>query len=76
MISPYKQKLKGFEGMRHVVTIHRADAPDLKGKVKKVDDYGCTIHQPTNTPGGTLDVFVTYEDIRGVGTEGTDPDID
>jgi len=71
----YRSMLSRLEGGEDEVIISRADAPDLRGKIEKVDDDGCYIlvdNHPTLTReerdrGGMLMIFVDFSHIRGVG---------
>ncbi len=75
MISPYKAKLTGFVGMENMITIQRADAPDVVGQIKNVDDFGVTILQAYSDKqdDGRLKLFIAFEDIRGVGEIVSEP---
>lgn len=66
MNSPYKYKLEKLEGTQagKQVTIHRADAPDVKGELVEVDEYGCSLKQSDGEAATTT--FVAFEHIRGV----------
>ena len=72
MGSSYKKMVQELYGKD--VNIERADAPILTGTVAKVKDGGCVIRQPGSRPGANHDVFVAYEDIRGVGSDDWDYD--
>ncbi len=63
MSNSYKSRLQ--ELTNREVVISRADTSELKGMLFEVDDDGCVIHQ--SLPGSLLEVFVAYEDIRGIG---------
>lgn len=69
MISPYKSELTGFVNMKNMITIQRADAPDVVGQIKNVDDFGVTILRAYSEKDedGRLELFIAFEDIRGVG---------
>lgn len=67
--SPYKvylEYLLGTKGQGVKVTLHRADAPDLRGELAEVEERGCFISQPGSRPDSVLRVFVAHENIRGV----------
>jgi hypothetical protein len=74
MNSPYKYRLEKFKGKRGIITIHRADAPNLEGQVAKVEEDGCEIDQEGSSPDSVLRTFVSYEDIRGISSEEWDLD--
>ncbi|MBC7982169.1 hypothetical protein H7X65_03775 [Candidatus Parcubacteria bacterium] len=69
MISPYKEHLKRY--FKGQVTLHRRDALDISGEVIDVDDFGCKLKQPGQAEYDT-EVFVSYEDIRGVAIQVVD----
>ncbi len=69
MPQPYRKYLEKLDGQK--VTIDRADAPSVSGKLtidEDVDD-GCTILVETDVPEYPLLVYIDYKDIRGVSTE-------
>lgn len=72
-MNPYKQVLKKLLG--EDVIIHRANAADLAGKVKVVDEDVCVIASEGSRPDSVQDTFVAYTDIRGVSTEDWDYDL-
>lgn len=73
MNSPYKKRLEELKNCDAV--IHRANAEDLKGKVLEVDDGGCYVATEGSDSEHVLNVFVAYEDIRGVGAEDWDYEV-
>lgn len=48
--------------------LHRADANDVGGLIKRVGEGGCVIKQPYCEEHATF-VFIAYESIRGIATK-------
>ena len=75
MASSYKRHFEEYVGMDNMVSIHRADAPTLVGQVKEVDDDGCTLLCAWEKGKEAREqVFVAFEDIRGVGRRVSEPE--
>lgn len=75
MTDPYRTHLEKLEGQN--VTIHRAGAPNVEGKVQEVTEDGCEIGVKAegDNPEKIENVFVAYRDIRGVGKTDWDMDV-
>lgn len=67
---PYKRQLESIEEGGEV-TINRADAPDVTGRLIVVDDDGCAIAVKLGSE-SIQTVFVAHRDIRGVCSTGWD----
>jgi hypothetical protein len=67
MTSPYKKYLQVFEKLDNEVTIDRANAESIQGKVEEAGDDACVIKARSKEIGVARMIFVAYSDIRGVG---------
>jgi small nuclear ribonucleoprotein (snRNP)-like protein len=73
MISPYKAHLELH--LNTTVSLHRRDAAEIEGELVSVDDFGCTLKQEDNDE-YDREIFIAYEDIRGVDVSVLRDDID
>lgn len=62
MSQAYYAPLNLLVGQSTVVSIDRADAPSIKGRVIKCNVFGCTILSND----GDTKTFIAFEHIRGV----------
>lgn len=73
-MSPYQKQLEALKERGESVTINRADAADVTGRIVAVDDDGCAIGVRHGLE--TMQtVFVAHRDIRGVCSTDWDYDI-
>ncbi len=72
-MDPYHKQLKALKKREALVTINRADAKDVIGRVTAVDEHGCAVGVPIGI-GTMLTVYVAYRDIRGIASTGWDLD--
>jgi hypothetical protein len=68
MTSPYKNHLKEYLDMTNEVTVDRAGAASITGKVVAIEDDACTIRGKSELIGYVKEHFIAYDDIRGVST--------
>lgn len=59
------------------VAIHRSGAPEVKGKVYKVEDGGCCLlcKEGAASADSVLKVFIAFESMRGIATLEWDYDV-
>lgn len=72
MANGYKKVLE--KNMDQDVTVDRADADTLEGKVVAVNDEGCTISVKEDAD-TVEEIFVDFRDVRGVGVVKPDYDV-
>jgi hypothetical protein len=69
MTSPYKKYLQDFVGLDTKISVERAGAPSIDGKVKEVQDDAFLL-ESASAQDIMNDVarvyFVAYSDVRGV----------
>lgn len=75
MENPYKKQLAALKKQATQVTVNRAGAPDVIGRVTNVDDDGCALGVTTDESEIIQTVFIAHRDIRGVSSSDWDYDV-
>jgi hypothetical protein len=72
-MSAYRERLVEL-WPEHLVRIDRRDAPSITGAVQNLNKDGVSIKERKEDEEG-MEVFITYDDIRGIADAGWDHDV-